>query len=93
MSQIESSLSDIESALSMLKPAEIYALMKGIKINRRVHSIDYSHKARRIERNDMYFSAEPKPHQLIEDRPMSPEEYNGHRDGIWEAIQMEYMNE
>ena len=31
----------------------------------------------------------PKPHQLIKDRPMSPEEYNGHRSGIWEAIRME----
>ena len=93
MSQTNSTISDIESALSMLKPEQIYALMKGVSINNRVHTIDYSHKLRRITRNDMYFSAEPKPHQLIKDKPMSPEEYNGHRDGIWEAIRMEYMNE
>ncbi len=93
MSQTESECSDIERALSMLSPEQIYALMKGVTVNQRVHTIDYSHKLRRIERNDMYFSAEPKPHQLIKDRPMSPEEYNGHRDGIWEAIRMEYMNE
>ena len=93
MSQANLELSDIERALSMLEPAQIYALMKGVSINNRVHTIDYSHKLRRITRNDMYFSAEPKPHQLIKDKPMSPEEYNGHRYGIWEQIRMEYKNE
>ena len=89
MSQDEMNISDIERALSMLEPSQIYALMKGVSVNQRVQSIDYSIKARRIARNDMYFSAEPKPHHRVNDRPMSPEEYNGHRSGIWEAIRME----
>jgi len=93
MSQTNSTISDIESALSMLKPEQIYALMKGVSINNRVHTIDYSHKLRRIKTTELYFSAEPKPHQKINDKPMSPEEYSGHRDGIWEAIRMEYRNE
>ena len=89
MSQTEMNISDIEKALSMLEPSQIYALMKGVSVNQRVHAIDYSIKARRIARNDMYFNAEPRPHHKVNDRPMSPEEYNGHRSGIWEAIRME----
>ena len=70
----------------MLEPAQIYALMKGVTINKRVHTIDYSIRGRRIARTQLYFSAEPKPHQLVNDKPMTPEEYNGHRQGVWEQI-------
>jgi len=93
MSQANLKLSDIESKLSMLSPEQIYALMKGVVVSNRVHTIDYSHRLKRIKTTEVYFSAEPKPHQKINDKPMSPEEYNGHRDGIWEAIRMGYKNE
>ena len=86
MNRADTKLSDIESKLSMLSPEQIYALIKGVSMNNRVHKIDYSHRLRRILKNDLYFSAEPKPHQLINDRPMSPEEYRGHRQGVWEQI-------
>ena len=86
MSRANTKLSDIESKLSMLSPEQIYALIKGVSMNNRVHKIDYSHRLRRIETNELYFSAEPKPHQLINDKPMSPEEYRGHRQGVWEQI-------
>ena len=86
MTKIESDIKDIESMLSMLEPEQIAQLMGGITINNRIHKIDYSRKARRIAITDLYFSAEPKPHQLINDRPMTPEEYSGHRQGVWEQI-------
>ena len=86
MTKIESKLSDIERQLSMLKPEEIIALMKGVTINKRMHKIDYSHKLRRININNLYFSAEPKPHQQIDGSVMTPEEYRGHRQGVWEQI-------
>ena len=86
MNRADTKLSDIESKLSMLSPEQIYALIKGVSMNNRVHKIDYSHRLRRILKNDLYFSAEPKPHQLINDKPMSPEEYRGHRQGVWEQI-------
>ena len=86
MAKNDTKLSDIESMLSMLKPEQIAKLMGGITINNRIHKIDYSRKARRIAITDLYFSAEPKPHQLINDRPMTPEEYSGHRQGVWEQI-------
>ena len=86
MAKNDTKLSDIESKLSMLSPEQIYALIKGVSMNNRVHKIDYSHRLRRILKNDLYFSAEPKPHQLINDKPMSPEEYRGHRQGVWEQI-------
>jgi len=86
MNRADTKLSDIESKLSMLEPEQIYALMKGITINKRMHKIDYSHRARRIAVNDLYFSAEPKPHQQIDGSVMTPEEYRGHRQGVWEQI-------
>ena len=70
----------------MLKPEEIIALMKGVTINKWMHKIDYSHKLRRIRTTDLYFSAEPKPHQVIDGSVMTPEEYRGHRQGVWEQI-------
>jgi len=86
MTKIESKLSDIERQLSMLKPEEIIALMKGVTINKRMHKIDYSHRLRRININNLYFSAEPKPHQQIDGSVMTPEEYRGHRQGVWEQV-------
>ena len=86
MTKIESKLSDIERQLSMLKPEEIIALMKGVTINKRMHKIDYSHKLRRININNLYFSAEPKPHQQIDGSVMTPEEYREHRQGVWEQV-------
>ena len=70
----------------MLKPEEIIALMKGVTINKRMHKIDYSHRLRRININNLYFSAEPKPHQQIDGSVKTPEEYRGHRQGVWEQI-------
>ena len=81
-------IKDIEGVLSMLKPEEIATLMDNVVIHKkpRFNNIDNSRKERRIMVNELYFSAEPKPHQLIDDRPMSPEEYRGHRQGVWEQI-------
>ena len=81
-------IKDIEGVLSMLKPEEIATLMNNVVIHKkpRFNNIDNSRKERRIMVNELYFSAEPKPHQLIDDRPMSPEEYRGHRQGVWEQI-------
>ena len=86
MTKIESDIKDIESMLSMLEPEQIAQLMGGITINNRIHKIDYSRKLRRIRINDLYFSAEPKPHQIIDGSVMTPEEYRGHRQGVWEQI-------
>tara|TARA_R110000824_G_scaffold47416_2_gene135042 strand:+ start:2675 stop:2953 length:279 start_codon:yes stop_codon:yes gene_type:complete len=86
MTKIEPNFSDIEKALSMLEPEQIAQLMGGITINNRMHKIDYSHKLRSIRTTDLYFSAEPKPHQLIDGSVMTPDEYNGHRQGVWEQI-------
>jgi len=77
MSPTKPKLSDIESKLSMLSPEQIYALMKGVVVNNRVHTIDYSHKLRRIRMNDLYFNSAIKPHQVS-----SFEEYNMHDEGI-----------
>ena len=81
-------IKDIEGVLSMLKPEEIATLMDNVVIHKkpRFNNIDNSRKERRIMVNELYFSAEPKPHQLINDKPMSPEEYIGHRQGVWEQI-------
>ena len=86
MTKIEPNLSDIERMLSMLEPAQIAKLMGGISINNRMHKIDYSYKIKSIKTTDLYFSAEPKPHQLIDGSVMTPEEYNGHRQGVWEQV-------
>ena len=40
-------------------------------------------RGRRQARTQLYFDCEPKAHQC---RHMTPEEYNGHRQGIWEQI-------
>ncbi len=81
-------IKDIESLLSMLEPEQITTLMDNVVIHKkpRYNNIDTSRKQRRIAINDLYFSSEPKPHQLINDRPMTPEEYSGHRQGVWEQI-------
>ena len=39
-------------------------------------------RQRRIAKTDLYFSAEPKPHQKIDGDIMSPEEYNEMREGV-----------
>ena len=82
----EDNIKDIEQMLLSLKPEEIERIMSGVTINRLAYSIDYSIRARRNARTELYFRAEPKPHQTINDRVMTPEEYNGHREGIWEQI-------
>ena len=86
MTKIEESSKDIEAMLSMLEPSVLAKVLSSVNFNRRIHKIDYSHKLRSIRTTDLYFSAEPKPHQLVNDRPMSPEEYSGHRQGVWEQI-------
>lgn len=79
-------IKDIELMLLSLKPEEITRIMSGVTINKMAYKIDYSIRARRNQRTELYFSAEPKPHQLIKDKPMSPEEYRGHRQGVWEQV-------
>jgi len=86
MTRIESDIKDIESMLSMLEPEQIAQLMGGITINKQMHKIDYSYKLRSLRTTDLYFSAEPKPHQQIDGSVMTPEEYNGHRQGVWEQV-------
>ena len=81
-------IKDIEGILSMLEPDQITTLMDNVVIHRkpRFNNIDNSRRENRNKVNDLYYSAEPKPHQLINDRPMTPEEYSGHRQGVWEQV-------
>jgi len=81
-------IKDIEGVLSMLKPDQITTLLGKVVIHKkpRFNNIDNSRREYRLKVSDLYFSAEPKPHQLINDRPMTPEEYSGHRQGVWEQV-------
>ena len=79
-------IKDIELMLLSLKPEEITRIMSGVTINKMAYKIDYSIRARRNQRTELYFSAEPKPHQKVNGNVMTPEEYNGHRQGVWEQV-------
>ena len=74
-------MSDIEAMIESLSAEDILRLMANIS-NRRVNTVDTSFRKRRNAITELYFSAEPKPHQLINDRPMTPEEYNQMREGV-----------
>ena len=86
MAKINLNIKDIEDILLSLTPEELKVVMSGMTINKLAYKIDYSIRERRNARTALYFSAELKPHQKINDKPMSPEEYNAHRQGIWEQI-------
>ena len=83
MSKSESECNDIEKALSMLSPEQIATLMGKLTIHKkqRFHHIDYSIRERRMAKNDLYFSSEPKPHMFD-----NFETYVGHADGIREQV-------
>ena len=74
-------MSDIESMIESLSAEDIIRLMANIG-NRRINTVDTSFTKRRNAITQLYFSAEPKPHQLINDKPMTPEEYNEMREGV-----------
>ena len=78
-------MSDIKAMIESMSAEDIVSLMANINRNN-IRKVDTSRRARRLAMTDLYFSAEPKPHHLINDRPMSPEEYSGHRQGVWEQI-------
>ena len=70
-------LSDIESALSMLKPEQIAELMKDIPMNNRAYVIDTSFRERRLAISDLYFKSAICPHHVE-----SFEDYKEHDEGI-----------
>tara|TARA_Y100001951_G_C11275479_1_gene261634 strand:- start:185 stop:439 length:255 start_codon:yes stop_codon:yes gene_type:complete len=74
-------MSDIESMIESLSAEDIKHLMASIN-NKRVNKVDTSYRLRRNLITDLYYSAEPKPFHLINDRPMTPEEYNEMREGV-----------
>ena len=83
MAEINLNIKDIEDLLLSLTPEQLKVVMSGMTINKFAYKIDYSIRGRRQVRTETYFKCEPKPHQC---RHMTPEEYNGHREGIWEQI-------
>ena len=74
-------MSNIEAMIESLSAEDIKRLMANIS-NRRINTVDTSFRKRRNAITSLYFSAEPKPHQLINDKPMSSEEYNEMREGV-----------
>jgi hypothetical protein len=74
-------MSDIEAMIESLSAEDIKHLMASIN-NKRVNKVDTSYRLRSNLITDLYFSAEPKPHHLINDRPMTPEEYNDMRESV-----------
>ena len=83
MSHEPTTLKDIESVLSMLKPEEIATLMGKLTIHKkqRFNVIDYSFKARRNKMTNLYFSCEPAVYKFPEFR-----EYRDHADSIREQV-------
>ncbi len=81
MNPANTNLSDIEDIISILQPEDISKLFSNLYQKQR-HTVDYSFRQRRIAKTDLYFSAEPKPHQKIDGDIMSPEEYNEMREGV-----------
>ena len=65
MNPANTNLSDIEDIISILQPEDISKLFNNLYQKQR-HTIDYSFRQRRIAKTDLYFSAEPKPHQKID---------------------------
>ena len=83
MSHDLTTIKDIESALSMLKPEDIATLMGKLTIHKkqRFHQIDYSFRERRNNITSLYFSCEPAIYKFPDFK-----EYNGHADSIREQV-------
>ena len=82
------SSNDIEALIESLNPEQIKALRQVIK-KPTIRRIDNKHRQKRMQVNDLYFSAEPSPHQF----DGSWKEYDGHRDMIREQVFNEVYNE
>ena len=76
-------MKDIESALSILKPEEIATLLSKLTISKkqRFNVIDYSFRERRNNITSLYFSCEPTIYKFPDIK-----EYNGHADAIREQV-------
>ena len=74
-------MKDIKRMIESMSAKDIKLLMASLG-NRVRNSVDTSYRQRRIAKTDLYFSAEPKPHQKIDGDIMSPEEYNEMREGV-----------
>ena len=74
-------MKDIKTMIESMSAKDIKLLMASLG-NRVRNSVDTSYRQRRIAKTDLYFSAEPKPHQKIDGDIMSPEEYNEMREGV-----------
>ena len=83
MSHEATTIKDIESVLSMLKPEEIATLMGKLTIHKkqRFNVIDYSFRERRNNINNLYFSCEPAVYKFPDIK-----EYRNHADGIREQV-------
>ena len=82
------SSNDIEAMIESLSPEQIKALTKVIK-KPTIRTVDTKHRQKRMMVNDLYFSAEPSPHQF----DGSWKEYTGHQDMIREQVIREVYNE
>ena len=83
MSHEPTTMKDIESALSILKPEEIATLLSKLTISKkqRFNVIDYSFRERRNNITSLYFSCEPAIYKFPDIK-----EYNGHADSIREQV-------
>ena len=81
------SSNDIEAMIESLSPEQIKALTKVIK-KPTIRTVDTKHRQKRMMVNDLYFSAEPSPHQF----DGSWKEYTGHQDMIREQVFNEVYN-
>ena len=82
------SSNDIDALIESLSPEQIKALTKVIK-KPTIRTVDSKHRENRMKVNDLYFSAEPSPHQF----DGSWKEYTGHQDMIREQVFNEVYNE
>ena len=81
------SSNDIDALIESLSPEQIKALTKVIK-KPTIRTVDSRHRENRMKVNNLYFSAEPSPHQF----DGSWKEYDGHRDMIREQVFNEVYN-
>ena len=81
------SSNDIEALIEILSPEQKKALTKVIK-KPTIRTVDSRHRENRMKVNNLYFSAEPSPHQF----DGSWKEYDGHRDMIREQVIREVYN-
>ena len=81
------SSNSIEALIESLSPEQIKAVINVIK-KPTIRRIDSKHRENRMKVNDLYFSAEPSPHQF----DGSWKEYDGHRDMIREQVIREVYN-